>query len=140
MEARMKKAVLIACISLLAAGCMNGPPTEPSASEQAQLGAALAGYEPSGPALSCVSSRELRGNRSFGEGAIVFDGPTRSTLYVNRPSGGCPELGFGRALVTHQQGPQLCRGDIADVFETSTRTTYGSCVMGDFTPYRRVKR
>ena len=83
--------------------------------------------------------RDLRGNRSFGEGAIVFDGPTRATLYVNRPSGGCPDLGFGRALVTRTPSTRLCQGDIATVVDLSSRTSFGACGLGEFTPYRRVR-
>jgi hypothetical protein len=136
----MKKSVLIPCLGLLAVGCVNDRPTEPSASEQAQLSAALQGYEPAGPPTSCVSRRDLGGNRSFGEGAIIFDGVTRATLFINRPSGGCPDLGMGRALVTRSTGSQLCRGDMADVIDISSRTNYGGCALGEFEPYRRVKR
>jgi hypothetical protein len=135
----MKKYAMISCLGLLAAGCTDERPTGPSASEQAELSAALEGYAQSGPPEACVSRRDLRDNRSFGEGAIMFDGPTRATLYVNRPSGGCPKLGFGRALVTKSTGTRLCRGDIADVVDLTTRTTFGGCALGDFTPYRRVK-
>ena len=135
----MRNQTILSCIALLAAGCTENRPVEPSASEQAQLSAALAGYEQSGPPLSCVNMRDLRGNRSFGEGAIVFDGPTRATLYVNRPSGGCPDLGFGRALVTRTPGTRLCQGDIATVVDLSSRTSFGACGLGEFTPYRRVR-
>jgi len=136
----MKRALLIVGASLLAAGCMDQGPREPSAGEQSQLDAALAGYEQSGPPVSCVSMRDLHGNRSVGEHAVIFDGTTRATLYVNRPPAGCPEIGTGRALITKTPTDRLCRGDIADVFDTASRTSYGSCALGDFTPYRRVKR
>jgi hypothetical protein len=140
MEETMRKSIAMACLSLFATGCTEAVPVEPSASQQAQLSAALAGYEQSGPPLSCVNMRDLRGNRSYGEGVIVFDGPTRDTLYVNQPSGGCPELGYGRALVTRTTIHRLCRGDIAIVYDLASRTDYGGCGLGDFTPYRRVKK
>jgi hypothetical protein len=37
--------------------------------------------------------------------------------------------------VTRTSSSQLCRGDIATVIDTSTRTPVGSCVFGDFVPY-----
>src|SRR5205085_2598022 len=82
MEETMRKTIVTAC--LLAAGCTQTAPVEPSASEAAQLEARLAGYEQSGPPVSCVNMRDLRGNRSYGEGVIVFDGPSNASLYVNR--------------------------------------------------------
>jgi hypothetical protein len=58
---------------------------------------------------------------------------------VNRPPGGCPELKFSRALITRTTSNQLCRGDIATVFDTVSGIQFGSCGLGDFTPYRRVR-
>jgi hypothetical protein len=140
MEEMMKNVLSLACLALLAAGCTDSRPVEASASDEAQLSAALAGYEQSGPPQSCVDMRNLRGNRSAGETAIIFDGPTSATLYVNRPVGGCSDLGFGRALVTRTTSTRLCRGDIATVYDTASRTNYGGCGLGDFIPYRRIER
>src|SRR3712207_4387379 len=98
----------------LCAGCTAGgeAPAEMSATAQSRLAEELRGYT-AGPTLSCVSQRDLRGNRSVGEGAILFNGRTRSTIYVNRPPAGCPELDTSRALITRTTGTQLCSGDIA---------------------------
>ena len=126
-------------ISLLAAAaaCTPVAPVEMSAAQQSSLGEALAGRT-AGPAVSCVSQRNLRGSRSFGEGAILFQG-TGGTVYVNRPPAGCPSLNFGRTLTTQTTGTQLCRGDIATVVDTSSGMTFGGCGLGDFVPYRRVR-
>jgi len=126
-------------ISLLAvaAACAPVAPVEMSALEQSNLTQALAGRS-AGPAVSCVSQRSLRGNRSFGEGAILFEG-TGGTVYVNRPPAGCPNLNLGRALVFRTTGTQLCSGDIATVIDTSSGFSSGGCSLGDFTPYRRVR-
>jgi hypothetical protein len=140
MEEMMRNLAWLSCLGLLAAGCTDERPVAATASDEAQLSAALAGYEQSGPPLSCVNLRDLRGNRSVGEAAIIFEGPTSATLYVNRPAGGCPDLGFGRALVTRTTSTRLCRGDIATVYDVATRTNYGGCGLGDFLPYRRVER
>jgi hypothetical protein len=134
----MKKLILLAIIGA-AAGCTANEPVQMSADDESRLNAELAGYEQAGPPVSCVSSRDIRGNRSAGEAAIIFQGATRNTLYVNRPAAGCPELGNGRALVTRTTTSQLCRGDIATVFDTASSMQYGGCGLGDFTPYRRVR-
>lgn len=135
----MKHYLLIAS-ACLAAGCTTDSEdrVDMAANDEATLAAQLRGYEPAGPPVQCVSTRDLRGNRSAGEGAIVFSG-TGGRLWVNRPTAGCPDLGFSRALRTRTTGTRLCRGDIATVFDPVARTEFGGCGLGDFEPYRRVR-
>ncbi|HEX8443536.1 MAG TPA: hypothetical protein VF631_07800 [Allosphingosinicella sp.] len=132
---------IIATLSLaaLAAGCaVSDAPTEMSAAAQNKLTEELRGFS-AGPAQSCVSRRDLRGNRSVGDDVIIFEGRSRNLVYVNRPNGGCPSLNSGRALITRTPGTQLCSGDIAVVFDTTSGIEFGGCGLGDFTPYRRVR-
>jgi hypothetical protein len=133
----MRLSILLAS-ACLAAGCANHEPVDIAAEDESRLSAELAGYEPAGPAERCVSTRDLQGNESAGEAAIVFSG-SGGRKWVNRPPAGCPSLGFGRALQTRPFGTQLCRGDIATVFDPVARIDYGSCGLGDFEPYRRVR-
>ncbi|MGZ8997739.1 MAG: hypothetical protein ACXW2T_02680 [Allosphingosinicella sp.] len=135
----MKKLILVAAIAL-SAGCTAASADEVAemeANSEAKLAAELRDYEQAGPPVSCVSQRDLGGNRSAGD-AIVFDGKTSAVRYVNRPAGGCPDLNFGRALIIRTTGSQLCRGDIATVFDPVSQSQYGGCGLGDFTPYRRI--
>lgn len=130
--------IFFACAALaLAAGCAPGEPLETSEADRAALDAELRDYAQAGPPVSCVSLRNLRGNRSVGEGAIVFEGLGNQRLWVNRPPAGCPVLRDGRALRTTTTGTQLCRGDIASVFDPVSGIGYGGCGLGDFTPYER---
>ncbi|HYE29744.1 MAG TPA: DUF6491 family protein [Allosphingosinicella sp.] len=133
----MKYWILLASACLVA-GCATDEPVETAADDEARLAAQLAGYEPAGPPVSCVNLRDLDGNRSAGETAIVFDG-RGGRKWVNRPPAGCPSLEFGRALRTRTSGSQLCRNDIATVFDPVSRIEYGGCGLGDFEPYRRVR-
>jgi hypothetical protein len=137
----MKQFVAITAFAL-AAGCAAQSPervAEMRADSEAELAAQLDGYQQSGPAVSCVSQRNLRGNRAAGDDAIIFTGSTSGTLYVNRPAAGCPELKFGRALVVRTTSSQLCRGDIATVIDPVNGIGFGGCGLGEFTPYRRMR-
>ena len=134
------KRLALATLALLTAGCTaaaDDAPSDPSAIAQTRLAEELRGRV-AGPPQSCVSTRLLRGNRSVGEDVIIFDGQSRNLIYVNRPPAGCPELDSGRALITRTPSTQLCRGDIATVADLVSGTEYGSCGLGDFTPYRRA--
>ena len=133
------KQIVILSLAALTAGCMAEEPLETRPRAQAQLAQELAGRV-AGPPQSCVSSRDVRGNRSAGEGAIIFEGVTRSTIYVNRPRGGCPELGMNRALVTRSTTGRLCSGDITEVVDPTSGFYFGGCALGEFTPYRTASR
>jgi hypothetical protein len=133
--------LLLLASACLAAGCTTDEPgdrVDMRAEDEASLAFQLRGYEPDGPPLQCVSTRDLRGNRSAGEAAIVFTGGG-GRKWVNRPRAGCPDLGSSRALRTRTTGTRLCRGDIATVFDPVTRMEFGGCGLGDFEPYRRVR-
>ena len=127
--------------SLLAVGaaalCVSAAPRP---DDEGRLAAALANYTQSGPPADCVSEHELGDHRSAGDSAIIFNGRTSYRLWVNRPSGGCSDLNRGLALVIRTPMDRLCRGDIAQVVDPVARIPYGSCVLGDFTPYQRVRR
>lgn len=133
----MKKIVAISLATLAAAACAPAAPVEMTEAAQSQLADELRGRS-AGPSVSCVNQRNLRGNRSVGEGVIIFESSS-NLLYVNRPPAGCPELDSGRALLTRTSGTQLCRGDIATVFDPASGIHYGSCGLGEFTPYRRPR-
>ena len=134
----MKEVVALAALALLS-GCAPSEPVETSADGDARLAAELAGYEQVGEPVSCVARTDLTGNRAAGSGAIVFDGRTNNTRYVNHPPGGCTELSSTRALVLRSTSSQICRGDIATVIDPGIGAFRGSCSLGDFTPYRRVR-
>jgi hypothetical protein len=65
----------------------------------------------------------------------------RSRVWVNHMQGSCYNIDRGsNALVTRTSTTSLCRGDIATVVDTSTRTPVGSCVFGDFVPFTMAAR
>ena len=131
--------MLLFPLMALTAGCMADRPMEMSAAAQSQLAEELRGRVQAGPPQQCVSTRNLRGNRSVGEGAIIFGTTGSDLVYVNRPPAGCPEIRPGRALRTRTTTTQLCAGDIAEVFDPVQNFGFGGCGLGEFTPYRRAR-
>ena len=138
----MKQILLVSTLTLLTACTQQAGeagPAEASQADQAQLATELANYRQIGEPVSCVPTRNLRGNRSAGEAAIIFEG-SGGRIWVNRPAAGCPALSSTRALRTKTTTTQLCRGDIVDVFDPVAGFQYGGCGLGDFTPYERNRR
>ncbi|HEV2866651.1 MAG TPA: DUF6491 family protein [Allosphingosinicella sp.] len=128
----------LAAIAALAAGCAMEAPVEDAAYEpEGRVAEALAGRT-AGEPVDCVDMRQLRSNRSLGDNAMLFEGPG-DIVYLNRPSGGCQSLEFGRSLRTRTTSTRLCRGDIVTVFDPVSGVEYGGCGLGDFVPYRRPR-
>ena len=136
----MRTVIFVLSAAIVAAGCTHagGAGAGAHADGAAGLATVLAGRV-AGPPRDCVGESELGGNRSYGRDVIVFSGRTDDVLYVNRPLVGCPELSFGRALRVTTTTGQLCRGDIVSVFDPSTGMEFGSCALGQFTPYRLAR-
>ena len=108
-----------------------------SAKAANKLAKALAGRAPGQP-VSCISN--MRGSKMqiVDDQTILFR--EGGTVYVQKPSGGCHGLGSGNyTLVTRLHGSnRLCRGQIGEVVDQLSGFTYGSCVFGDFVPYRKA--
>ena len=130
----MKPVLMLAVAGLV--GASSAP--EPAAlSEEAQGRLDRAWKAAAEPAVSWVSQRLLRNNRSIGESVILFEG-ANGRLYVNRPPAGCPSLEYGRSMLTLTPMSQLCEGDIVTIFDPVSRFEYGSCGLGNFVPWRRT--
>lgn len=104
---------------------------------------ALARLEPSpqrtlagkvaGPARDCLQPFQRdQETKTFKSGDILYRG-RGTTWYLNHPPG-CPEFRSQMAIISDTPS-QLCRGDIIRLVEPVSGTFYGSCALGDFTPY-----
>jgi hypothetical protein len=131
----MRTFMLAAGLIGLCACATASEPTQRSASAQRQYDNLMAGKVP-GKAEKCLPTYRSSDMTVIDDDTILFrDG---RTVYVNNPPGGCMNLHqSGRALVTRNFGPQLCRGDLATVVDNTSGITVGSCSLGDFVPYRR---
>ena len=123
--------------ALVASACSNVPPVGRTAEAQAHLDKLLAGRVAGQPA-SCLPPSRSNNMVTIDENTIVFD--SGGTVYRNDlRGGGCNRLGGSYALVTRSFGSRLCSGDIAEVADLSTGSTVGSCVLGDFVPYSKIR-
>lgn len=124
------------------AGCTAAPPPPPplaalTTQQQAELNR-LIGDKVAGTPQSCLPSYRAEDMRAINDRTIVFrDSPGRA--WVMHPQDECNLIsGPGPyALVTRTPTTQLCRGEIAQVVDTVSGATVGSCVIGDFIPYVR---
>ena len=127
--------LFIGLAALTAAGCETAmePPMRTDRA-QATYDRELAG-KTAGRAEKCLPLQRSRDMQVIDDRTILFsDG---RTTYVNTTLGDCNNMSDqSYALVTRNFGPQLCRGDIATVTDTSSGMTVGSCSLGDFVPYR----
>jgi hypothetical protein len=133
----MRKILILMAVSLLAS-CSTAQMSEREqrfiATEQARLDTELRGLTPGKP-KSCISLRDARGTESFGESTLLFR-VGRKLVYRTDTRGSCRSIGNGRALVIRAFGSELCRGDLAESIDTATRSSYSTCQMGEFIPYR----
>ena len=132
-------------IASAVASCTMAPPPSPQqiaasqAREQAELAPLIAG-KVAGTPVQCLPPRSGNDMIIINERTVAFrEGPSR--VYLNGMRGGCPNLRSQYALVTRNFGSSgLCSGEIAQVIDPTIGVTVGSCVFGDFVPYRRPGR
>lgn len=123
----------------LVAGCATTPPSESQlraqARDAAKLDETLAGFTPGKP-VNCVENRDLRGPEAFGEHTLIFRA-SRKLIWRTETSGSCDDVKRGDALITHQFTSRLCKGDIARTANLQVGFQTGTCVIGEFVPYRK---
>ncbi|MFL6753233.1 MAG: hypothetical protein ACJ8D5_09265 [Sphingomicrobium sp.] len=133
---RIPALALVASAACAASSCTPASPAETAAvqaRQQAQFATLTAGKVPGAP-INCLATYRANDMVVVNDNTVAFKQGRR--LYVNNMQGSCYGLERGTtALVTRTPSTQLCRGDIATLVDTSTRTSVGSCVFGDFVPY-----
>lgn len=135
----MRRIALLLLVTGLAS-CTTTPPSPTRAERsQAELQRLISG-KVAQPAVSCLPSYNANDMVVIDENTIAFrSGATR--VYISQMNGPCSNLnGAGNyALLTKQTGGTgLCRGEIAQVIDTSSNITVGTCSFGDFVPYVRA--
>ncbi len=133
----MKRSVLI-LLPLLASCAMSESLAyreAQTAAYNAELGKALAGKS-AGKPQSCIRLRDTRSTQQIGDRTIMYE-VSRKLTYRNDPVGGCFGLSRKDTLLTRTFGDELCRGDLVTPIDLISGSQSGSCILGDFVPYRR---
>jgi hypothetical protein len=123
-----------AATAALVAGASSVPakPYGDAAAAQ-KLANALAGRTAGAP-VSCISERARMS--VVDDWTILYR--DRSTIYVQKPRGGCHGLSDNMSLIRNQfVSTRLCRGDINRVVDVRTGFGTGPCVFSEFIPYRK---
>ncbi|HZV19220.1 MAG TPA: DUF6491 family protein [Sphingobium sp.] len=102
--------------------------------EARDLAKALEGKVPGEP-VSCVTAMRGSNLRALGDNTLIYKF-SKDLVYRNTLDGACHGLSMGDTLVLRRTTDQYCRGDIATVVHIPTGSQTGSCVLGDFVPYR----
>jgi hypothetical protein len=102
-----------------------------------KIGKALAGRT-AGQPLNCIGNIRGTDMTIVDDYTLLFK--EGGTVYVQKPRGGCYGLGNGTyTLVTRLNGSnRLCSGQIGEIVDRVSGYGFGSCVFGEFVPYRKA--
>jgi len=109
-----------------------------AARDSATIEQALAGRT-AGPPRSCIPEPQIDDSETFASGAILYrmkGGPD----YLNTVADCSGILRRDTVISTRTPSSSLCRGDILHVSDRVSHAELGSCGLGDFIPYARVKK
>jgi hypothetical protein len=105
-------------------------------SPEVQLAEAVEGRV-AGEPERCLRNTRFTSTRIIDRTAIVYE--SGGTLWVNVPRGGARSLDQWDVLVTRQFSGDLCRGDVVQLYDSSSMMQTGAVFLGDFVPYRRAR-
>jgi hypothetical protein len=137
----MARLIPLALLAPLIVGCTanametSGAQADPlSERDQRRMAALLDGKTP-GDSQPCITTRPTTQSSIIGNQAILYR--VGRTVYRNDLDGMCPTLTSDSTLVVQRYGSsQLCSGEILQIRDPHSGASFGSCVLGEFTPYR----
>ncbi len=133
----MSRLVILSVLTAGLSACAPGYNEPMSTRAAMRFDSELAGLIPDRP-QSCLPPRSTASVVAARGGTLLFR--EGRMVYANETRGGCAEAADNHyALVTKNFGNSaLCNGTFAQVVDlTAGGIQRGSCVLGDFTPYRR---
>lgn len=125
-------------VAAMVAGSTTAAKESPDPKHAKELALALQGRTAGEPVNCMPSLRGMNRMQIIDDNTILFrDG---STVYLQKPRGGCSGIENGRyTLVIRQVGAhQVCRGDIHELVDLQNDIKGGTCVFGPFVPYRKA--
>ncbi|KAA5804742.1 hypothetical protein F1654_01695 [Alkalicaulis satelles] len=126
----------VMCAALLAAGAGAAGLAQ---SPQERAEARLAEFAPTGETRTCIATHRIRHITPIDDRRWMVELRGGET-WLNEVSRGC----FGASspfsyLQYRVPGGQLCRGEIIQVKDQSTRMTRGACGLGDYQQLERAQ-
>jgi hypothetical protein len=125
-------------LALTAFALVAGPAQAQRTDPETRLAREIEGRVAGDP-VDCINLRDIRSSRIIDRTAIVYE-TGGGTIYVNRPDGGASSLDRWDTLVTDTHSSRLCDIDVVKLYDTSTRMQTGFVFLGEFVPYRKVRR
>ena len=125
-----------ACAASGLAACAPGANEPISTRAAMRFDSELAGLTPGRP-QNCLPLRSTASIVAARGGTLLFR--EGRMVYANKTSGGCDDVANqSYTLVTDNFTGAMCSGTLARVVDLNTGgMLHGTCVLGDFTPYRR---
>jgi hypothetical protein len=122
----------------LLAGCtanaMENASDQPLSERDQRRMEAMIGDRVPGEPVNCIPLRPTTQSSIIGNRMVLYrNGPV---VYANDFDGVCPTLRSDATLVVDTVTSQLCSGDIAQIRDPHSGVSFGSCVFGEFVPYR----
>lgn len=129
-----KIAILLSAAAALAGAAALE--AKPKLTPQERLDKLLEGRV-AGEPVNCISHWDTRDMQVLDKTAIVYG--WGNVIYVNRPEN-ADSLDDDEILVTRTSSSQLCDLDIVHTVDRTGNFTTGFISLGEFVPYRRVKK
>ena len=126
--------LLAAAVVLIAAPAANAASRH---DPDAELQKTLAGYV-AGKPIDCIPLSSVTGNTIVAGRAIIYR--VGSRLYVNETRDGARRLNRDDILVTRSFGSNLCRLDVVNLLDRTSRIPHGFVSLGQFVPYTKPRR
>ncbi len=126
------RTLIHAAVSVALIAASATPAAAARLTADAQFAQLTKGLVPGKP-VDCINlfpnaeSRTIKGMIAYRDGR---------SWYVNRFSGGCPQLDENALYIHRGFNNQACRGDIVDVKDSGSNIPRGSCILDSFTPYK----
>lgn len=136
------RSISLLLLAAAVAGCSTAPAQQSNAARSQAEFQRLTSTRVAGAPIRCIPSLSARQAQivAADSGRVAFRDGVGSTVYVSQLRGGtCQQLNSSMyTLVTAGGGTfGLCSGEPARVVDLHNGVTVDSCVLGDFTPYRR---
>ena len=129
----MRASVPFLALALAACASNESPTAQTAAAEE--VPAALKG-EAIGKPVSCLTTRDIDQIKAVTD-QVVLVRMRGGDVYRAEPQPSCPRLSrTGSALSYKTTTSQLCNIDPVTVFDPISGIFYGTCTLGDFTPYK----